>query len=73
MKAVFIPFRRNQVFQMLAVLFLIILLIALGSGETLTVFSRAVNQPIYKGNEENPIFGLLFLLEESGQGITPSS
>jgi probable sporulation protein (polysaccharide deacetylase family) len=54
-KAVFIPFRRNQVFQMLAVLFLIILLIALGSGETLTVFSRAVNQPIYKGNEENPI------------------
>jgi len=55
MKVVFIPLRRNAIFQILIVSSLFILLIFFNSTEAVTVLSPTFEPPIYNGNENNPI------------------
>ena len=54
MKVVFIPLRRNAIFQILIVSSLFILLIFFNSTEAVTVLSPTFEPPIYNGNENNP-------------------
>jgi probable sporulation protein (polysaccharide deacetylase family) len=54
MKVVFIPLRRNAIFQILIVSSLFMLLIFFNSTEAVTVLSPTFEPPIYNGNENNP-------------------
>jgi len=55
MKVVFIPLRRNTIFQLFIISLLFILLFFFNSTDAVTVLNASLKPPIYKGNENNPI------------------